>query len=109
MSNEAPEAALMVTVSCPPDRAEALAETLVEARLAACVQIVPKVRSIYRWQAAVQRDDESLMLIKTAESRFEALKTLVLAHHPYELPEIVAVKLSPAHMPYLEWVIANTL
>ena len=109
MSAPAAEAVLMVTVSCPPERAEALAGQLVEARLAACVNIVPAVRSIYRWQGAVQADDESLLLIKTAESRFEALKAFVLDHHPYELPEVVAVKLSPAHRPYLAWVLENTL
>jgi len=109
MSTEASEAVLMVTVSCPPERAEPLAAQLVDARLAACVNIVPTVRSIYRWNNEVRSDDESLMLIKTAESRFEALKAFVLDHHPYELPEIVAVKLTPAHTPYLAWVLENTL
>ncbi len=102
------DAVLMVTVACPPDRAENLAAALVEARVAACVNIVPGVRSVYRWKDAVQYDDESLLLAKTTQARFEALKALVLSLHPYELPEIVAVCLTHAHPPYLAWVIANT-
>ena len=101
--------ALLVYVSCPPQRAEELAAQLVESGVAACVNVLPGVRSVYRWQGAVSRDDESLLLIKTAEVRFEALRAAVLALHPYELPEIVAVKLGPAHPPYLEWVLQNSV
>lgn len=104
MSDEA----LIVTVSCPQDSAEALAESLVEQRVAACVNVLKGVRSIYGWEGQVQREDEALLLIKTAESRFDALKTAVLAAHPYELPEIVGVKLTSAHAPYLAWLLENS-
>ena len=99
---------LLVHVSCPPAQAEPLAVALVEARVAACVSIVPAIRSVYRWQGAVQRDDEALLLIKTAAARFEALKAEVLKHHPYELPEIVAVNPVHGHAPYFDWVVESS-
>jgi periplasmic divalent cation tolerance protein len=94
-------------VTCPADRAEALAAALVESRVAACVNIVPGLRSVYRWQGEVCRDDEALLLIKHPAAAFEALRAAVLAHHPYELPEIVAVDLDRGHPPYLDWVLAS--
>lgn len=103
-----PSEILLVSVSCPPAQAEPLAAALVEARVAACVQVLPGVRSVYRWQGALQRDDESLLLIKTAAARFDALKAAVLAHHPYELPEIVAVNPASGHAPYLDWVVESS-
>lgn len=102
------DAAIAALVTCPPDRAEALASAIVEARLAACVNVLPGLRSVYRWKDAVQRDDEALLIIKTAQERFAALEAFVRAHHPYELPEIVAVKLGPVHPPYLEWLLQNS-
>lgn len=100
--------ARIALVSCPPDIADALATALVEARVAACVNIVPKLRSIYRWQGEVQRDDEALLVIKTSAERFEDLKREVLARHPYELPEVIAVDIADGHTPYLEWIAACT-
>lgn len=102
------EEALLVYVSCPADAAERIATALVERRVAACVNVLPGVRSIYRWKNQVQRDDEVLLLIKTAATRFEALKAAVLAEHPYELPEVIAVKLDACHPPYLDWVLENS-
>lgn len=95
---------LLALVTCPPAAAEGLAAALVETRVAACVNLVPGLRSIYRWQDAVQRDDESLLLIKTSAAQFEALKAEVLQRHPYELPEIIAVKVDAGHAPYLDWI-----
>lgn len=96
--------ALVVLVSCPQDKAAALAEALVEARVAACVNVIPALQSVYRWQGAVQRDTEALLLIKTAAGRFEALKAAVLERHPYEVPEVIALDISRGHHPYLEWI-----
>lgn len=98
------EIALLVYVTCPPASAEAIATALVEAHLAACVNILPSVRSIYHWKGGVQHDEESLLMIKTVESRFDALRDAVLANHPDELPEIVAVRWDAAHEPYRQWV-----
>lgn len=92
-------------VSCPPEQADALARALVDARVAACVNIVPAVRSIYRWQDRVHDDTEALLLIKHPREGFEALRRTVLAHHPYELPEVIAVDVDHAHPPYLDWVL----
>lgn len=81
---------------------------LVAERLAACVNVIPSVRSTYRWQGEVQQDEESLLIIKTTAERFAALKQAVLKSHPYELPEIVAVNLSDGHAPYLDWILNST-
>lgn len=100
--------ALMVYVSAPPDAAAALASTLVAERFAACVSVLPGVRSVYRWNGAVQQDEESLLLIKTGADRFEALRQRIVDLHPYELPEVVAVRWQHAHEPYRQWVLDST-
>jgi len=102
------DSALLVYVSCPPASAEALGTAIVDSHLAACVNILPGMRSIYRWKGGVQHDEEALLLIKTVESRFEALRELILAQHPYELPEVIGVRWGAAHEPYRQWVIDST-
>lgn len=99
---------ILVLVTCPTDQAENLAAALVEARVAACVNVIPALQSIYRWQGAVQRDREALLLAKTTRDRFDAFKAAVLARHPYDLPEIVAVGVDHGHAPYLAWVVEST-
>lgn len=99
-------AVAIALVTCPPAIAEPLAERLLEAGVAACVNVLPGLRSLYRWQGELQRDEESLLLVKHPVAGFEALRAEVLRHHPYELPEIVAVPLSQGHAPYLDWVLA---
>lgn len=96
--------ALLVYVTCPPQAAAALAQTLVESRLAACVNILPGVTSVYRWQDEVQCDDESLLLIKTTRARYAALEQAVHEHHPYELPEVLAVAVEAGLPAYLDWL-----
>jgi len=93
-----------------PDRAaaERLAEVLVEKRLAACINILAPCRSVYRWQGAVQRDEEHPVLIKTTREAYAELESLIRAHHPYELPEIVAVRIDRGLPAYLDWVAAQT-
>ena len=93
-----------------PDRAaaERLADALIEKRVAACVNILAPCRSVYRWQGAVQRDDEHPMLIKTTEERYAALESAIRAGHPYELPEIIALPVERGLPAYLEWVAAET-
>ncbi len=104
-SNEVSTAGVaLALVTCPPEHAEALARMLVERHVAACVNIVPTVRSIYRWQDGVADDTESLLLIKHPSAGFSALRDCVLERHPYELPEIVAVNLDQGHAPYLDWI-----
>ena len=95
----------LVLTTCPDrDSAEQIATFLVEQHLAACVNILPGIHSIYRWKGEVTRDGELLLVIKSRADRFEALKQAILEHHPYELPEVIAVSVSEGHLPYLAWI-----
>jgi len=93
-----------------PDRpsAERLAKTLVEYRLAACVNILAPCDSVYNWKGKVENAQEHPMLIKTTRDRYAALEAAIRAGHPYELPEIIAVPLAAGFPPYLDWVAAET-
>ena len=84
--------------------AERIARALVERRLAACVNVVPKVVSVYRWKGEVSRDEELLLVIKTRRERLEALREALVGMHPYEVPELVALPVEAGHEPYLAWV-----
>lgn len=88
--------------------AESIASALVEARLAACVNIVPGLTSIYRWQGKVEREAECLLIIKTHSEQFDALRKRLAALHPYELPELIAVQAADGLPAYLDWVRAET-
>jgi len=81
---------------------------LVEERLAACVNLVPGLTSIYRWQGGLRREPECLLLIKTTDTRFEALRSHLRALHPYEVPEIIALPISHGDPAYLQWLTENT-
>lgn len=96
---------LLCYCTCPDaDSARRIAEALVTERLAACVSRLPGIASTYRWQGQVATDSEQLLLIKTTATRFEAMRTRLLALHPYDLPELIAVPIEYAHAPYLAWV-----
>ena len=101
---------VLVVITNLPDRASAekLAETLVQARLAACVNILAPCQSVYRWKDALQHDEEHPMLIKTTRARYPALEAAIRAGHPYELPEIIAVPAGSGLPAYLEWVVDET-
>lgn len=90
-----------------PDAGERLAASLVEARVAACVNILPGLTSVFRWQGETQKDPEALLIIKTRRDRFEAICEVLRAQHPYELPEIIAVPLSDGLPAYLRWIDQN--
>lgn len=92
----------MTTVSTQ-EQADALARSLVEGRLAACVQIQP-IRSLYRWKGETCAEPEFLLLIKTAADRFAAIEQHIKAHHPYETPEIVQVPITAGSAEYLGWI-----
>ena len=100
----------LICLSTCPDRetAERIADALVEARLAACVNIVSGVASVYRWQGGIERDDELLLVIKTMHDRLEALRARLLELHPHELPELLAVEAAYGLPAYLDWVRAET-
>lgn len=97
-------AALLVFITCPPEQAEALAAALVEARVAACVNLLPNIRSVYRWQGAVERAEETLLIAKTSAERYPALAAEVSARHPYEVPEIMAIPVTHGLPAYLQWL-----
>jgi len=84
--------------------AERIARALVERRLAACVNVVPGVVSVYRWKGGVERDEERLLVIKTRAGKLDALREALVELHPYELPELVAMPIQAGHAPYLAWL-----
>lgn len=95
--------------TCPDDAtARRIADALVEERLAACVSVLPGLRSVYRWQGAIQREDEVLLLIKTTRAQVEPLTARVASLHPHELPELVAVEVAGGLAAYLNWVEEQT-
>ena len=104
--NDAP----LLVFSTVPDRdtGERIATALVRERLAACVNILPAVTSIYHWQGEVQQETELLLLIKTRTSRYPSLEERLTALHPYELPELIAVPIEAGLTGYLQWIQDNT-
>ncbi|HEX8131191.1 MAG TPA: divalent-cation tolerance protein CutA [Pyrinomonadaceae bacterium] len=102
---EANEVAITVIMTAGSrEEAARLAEMLVGARLAACVQILPEIESVYHWKGEVRRDPEVLLLAKTTQARFPLLEREVRALHSYETPEIIALPITDASAPYLEWL-----
>jgi periplasmic divalent cation tolerance protein len=97
--------AIEIHVTMPdPERATALARTLVDESLAACVNVVPGVRSIYRWEGKIQEDDEVLCLIKTRPAIFDRVRRRILELHPYDVPEILAFAVDEGSPAYLDWL-----
>lgn len=94
---------VMTTVAKQAD-ATRIATLLVEARLAACVQIIGAVTSIYRWQGKLETGDETMLVIKSRQDLFPALAELIAANHPYEVPEILAVPVVVGGASYLSWL-----
>lgn len=86
------------------DTAERVGRMLVEERLAACANVVPGIASVFRWEGAVQREEEVLVIVKTTQERVERVRTRVVELHPYELPEVLVLPVLGGHDPYLDWV-----
>lgn len=95
----------LVLCTCPDrETAEEIATKLIDAGLAACVNVLPGITSIYRWQGKIERSQEALLLIKTSRSRLDELQQALVALHPYDVPEVIALGVEQGHQPYLEWV-----
>ncbi|MEO7095806.1 MAG: divalent-cation tolerance protein CutA [Polyangiales bacterium] len=98
----------VVLCNAPRDHAERIARALVEAKLAACVNVVPGIVSIYRWKGTIEREEESTLLIKTSDDRVPALMDEIRKQHPYEVPEIVALAAAEVSPAYAAWVEKET-
>ena len=96
----------LVVISTAPraEDAEFMARELVERRLAACVNVLPPMTSIYRWRGDVERTEEVLMVVKTTEDRFEAVRDALVKGHSYDVPEVLALEVRAGHAPYLAWL-----
>ncbi len=95
---------MLVLVTCPESESEKLARALVEEHLAACVNILDRVRSIYLWEGNLCNEAENLLLIKTKRSVWTEFSERVSSLHPYDVPEIIAVNIDQGSKPYMEWL-----
>jgi periplasmic divalent cation tolerance protein len=105
---ESDSALVVLTTTASREEAEKLASSLVSARVAACVQIVPGVESFYRWEGRVAREAEFLLLCKTTSARYPALESTLLAIHSYTTPEIIALPVERGSAHYLAWLGVET-
>ena len=105
MTDKADALVVLTTLDNQED-GERLARLLVERELAACVQILPPMISIYRWQGAVERASEILLLIKTTRPAYQRLETVIKENHPYQTPEIIALPVEAGLGDYLSWLVA---
>ena len=104
MNPVSPGAVIVLTTVAAGTDATMLARTLVAERLAACVNVLPPMRSVYRWEGGVDEEQEHQLVIKTTERRVAALSARVHALHPYEVPELIVIRVSDGSDEYLRWV-----
>ncbi|HTT07549.1 MAG TPA: divalent-cation tolerance protein CutA [Gammaproteobacteria bacterium] len=96
---------ILIINTCPDkSTAETMAIKLIDMKLAACVNVLPGIRSIYRWQGKRETVDEHLLIIKTQRECYDRVQDTLRAHHPYELPEIIAVPIVEGLTEYLKWM-----
>ncbi len=95
---------VVLTTTSTFEEADALAGKIVELRLAACVQILPQMTSVYVWEGKTQRENECLLLIKTLPEKWDELREFISANHSYDVPEIIAVRSKEISVPYRKWI-----
>src|SRR5215813_12511028 len=97
---------MLVVLTTTPNFAEAevLAERIVNEKLAACVQVLPRMTSVYFWEGTIQKEGEHLVLIKTLEEKFDELQRFIRVNHSYDVPEIVAIEAEKVSEDYLAWI-----
>lgn len=95
---------IVLTTTPNIEEAESLAEKIVAEKLAACVQVLPAMKSFYFWEGAIQTDAEHLLLIKTLDEKFDALEAFIQSNHSYDVPEIAAIKAENVSESYLGWL-----
>jgi periplasmic divalent cation tolerance protein len=98
---------LVILSTAPADKSEILARMLIDTRVVACVNVVP-VHSYYRWNGGFCSEPEHLLIAKTTEKKADEVIAAIKAHHPYEVPEIIALPVSSGYLPYLKWVHRET-
>lgn len=103
----APTARIALTTVASVKEARTLAHTLVQRRLAACVNLVPGLTSIYRWQGAIEEAPETLLIIKTTAEQLPALEAAMHELHSYDLPELLALSIDSSSKPYLDWLLSS--
>ncbi len=98
---------MLIVLTTTPDQleAEALATKIVEARLAACVQILPQMTSVYVWDGKLQKEGEHLLLIKTLSENWDELREFITANHSYDVPEIIAIDIEKTSEAYSSWLV----
>jgi periplasmic divalent cation tolerance protein len=110
MSNESDTNEVVVFITAPNDEeAELIAKSLVESKLAACVNIIRSIRSIYSWQGKIEDDTEVLMIVKTRKELFEPLSSRVKELHSYDVPEVIALPIIEGSEDYLTWLRDSTI
>ena len=98
----------IVVTTCPtPEIATQLANDIVEQQLAACVNIIPTIKSVYKWKGKIEHDNESLLIIKTMKQQLASLEELILRLHPYETPEFISMPIESGSKAYLDWIAAS--
>jgi len=108
MSANTADAIVVLMTAADRDEASRIAEMLVNSRLAACVQVLPEIHSVYRWKGEVERNIETLLLAKTTSDKFDELDRAVREIHSYDTPEIIALPVTATSKPYLEWLKENS-
>ncbi len=98
----------VVLITTPPDKAEEISQKIIENKMAACVNIIDKVKSIYHWKGVVKKDAESLLIVKTATKKVESLIRFIRENHPHDVPEVVAITISEGNPDYLNWLDSET-
>jgi periplasmic divalent cation tolerance protein len=107
MSDHEKKKVAVLLSTCPPDSAEPLATALVEGGLVACVNIVPRVSSIYRWEGKLEKAEESLLVIKCSRERVDDVTAEILKRHPYAVPEVLGLRVKGGNPAYIDWVVAG--
>ena len=99
---------ILAMVMCPSKDAEKIARRILENRLAACVNITPRLKSMYWWKGGMEKATERLLIIKTKSALFGSLEICVRSVHPYKVPEIIALSISKGYKPYMNWINVET-
>ena len=99
---------IVILTTCPDiETARIISKALVENHLAACVNIIPGLESIYLWKGVINTDIETLLIIKTTNDKFDAVESMIKSLHPYELPELISLQIDKGLDKYLDWIVKS--